>query len=160
MNVGLFDSPIGANTSHNRLRRLTLTLISPSFRLIWATLRIYLDMALVDFYQLAVLYKLRRPDAGFLPIHSHSFSMSDTSSSPSPPPPSSPVELDHVHPPLPPTQPGPKTPERKPGAARSLQPEGVTPLSRGSSIRQRQEGDTDRGDKYTRGDYEPYIRED
>jgi len=115
-------------------------------------------MALVDFYQLAILYKLRRQDAGF--PHSHSFSMSDTSPSLSPPPPSSPVQPDQVHPPLPPTQPEFKTPERKRVATRSLQQEGVTPLSRGSSIRQRQEGDTDRVDKYNCDDYESYVRED
>ena len=36
----------------------------------------------------------------------------------------------------------------------------ITPLSRGSSMFQRQEGDTDRVDGYTRGDYDEYIRED
>jgi hypothetical protein len=37
---------------------------------------------------------------------------------------------------------------------------GGTPLSQGSSIRQRQEGDTDRVDKYDREDYDDYVRED
>jgi len=114
-----------------------------------------LAMALFDFYQLAVLHKLRLADAGFLPVHSHPL-MSVT------PPPHSPspsVEPDQVQlsPPLP-TQPVFKTPERKQSRSQPL-PD-ITPLSRGSSVRQRQEGDTDRVEGYRREDYDDYIRED
>ncbi|KAF9644498.1 hypothetical protein BDM02DRAFT_3272377 [Thelephora ganbajun] len=113
----------------------------------------YLDMALVDFYQLAVLYKLRRPDAGFLPIHPRPLPMSATT------PPSSSVEPDQAHlSPSPSTQTEFKTPERKRGAGYPV-PD-ITPISLGSSIRQRQEGDTDRVEGYRRGDYDDYIRED
>ena len=52
----------------------------------------------------------------------------------------------------------PKTPERKPGAARPV-PD-ITPLSRGTSIRQRQDGNTDRVDGYVCDDYDDYVRED
>jgi hypothetical protein len=113
-------------------------------------------MALVDFYQLAVLYKLRHADAGFLSLRSDSLSGSVTIP-PLTPLPS--VEPDQVHSPLPPSmQHEFKTPERKRDASRPV-PD-ITPLSRGSSVRQRQEGDTDRVDKYNRGDYEDYVRED
>jgi len=112
-------------------------------------------MALFDFYQLGVLYKLRRADACFLSVHSHPLMPATTpprSRSPS-------VEPDQVHlsPPLP-TQPVLKTPEHKHGPARPA-PD-ITPLSLGSSIRQRQEGDTDRVERYKREDYDDYIRED
>jgi len=51
----------------------------------------------------------------------------------------------------------PKTPERNGNTTRPVP--GITPQSRGSSVRQRQEGDTDRVDNYNRDDYEEYIRE-
>jgi len=113
-------------------------------------------MALVDFHQLAVLYKLGRADPGFPSIHSRRLCMS-VASPPRSPSPS--VEPDEARPPPPPsTKPQPKTPERIRGAARPTP--GITPQSRGSSVRQRQEGDTDRVDNYDRDDYEEYIRED
>ena len=113
-------------------------------------------MALIDFYQLAVLHKLSRADPGFPSISSHRLCMPDT------PPPHSPspsVEPDDARSSLPPSiQPRLKTPERKPSANRLVQD--TTPVSRGSSVRQRQEGDTDRVEGYNRDDYEEYIRED
>jgi hypothetical protein len=113
-------------------------------------------MALIDFYQLAVLYKLRRADAGFLSTRSHPPPMSAT------PPPRSPspsVEPDQAPSSRPPsTRPEPKTPEAKLSAARPVPH--VTPISLGSSVRQRQDGDTDRVDKYDCADYDDYVRED
>ena len=104
-------------------------------------------MALVDFYQLAVLYKLHRADADFHSIHSHPLPMS-TATSPTKP---------RVHSSLPPSLPVPKTPQHRRDPTTVI---GLTPLSRGSSVRQRQEGDTDRVDGYDCHDYEDYIRED
>jgi len=106
-------------------------------------------MALVDFYQFAALYNLRRRDAEFLTKHSY-------------PPMSTPV-LPHspspgAHSSLPlPTSPVPQTPRHSQVIAAAV---GLTPLSLGSSIRRRQEGDIDRVDQYDRADYEAYIRED
>ena len=111
-------------------------------------------MALFDFYQLAVLYKLRRGDAGFLPIHPHPPMPATT-------PPRSPspsVEPDEGRLSLPPVRPEFTTPERRPGTSRLLSD--ITPLSRGSSARQKQEEDTDQVGRYKREDYDDYIRED
>jgi hypothetical protein len=113
-------------------------------------------MALVDFCQLVDLYKLHRADAGFLSTHPHPLSMPATTPPLSPSPS---VEPDEVHlPPPPPVQFEFKTPERRSGAVRPVL--GVTPVSNGASVRQRQEGDTDQINKYDRDDYESYIRED
>ena len=110
-------------------------------------------MALVDFYQLAVLYNLRRADPGFLSIPSHPLPMSATPPSRSPSPS---VEPDEAHSPPPPSiQPDPKTPQHK---AR-LDP-GTTPVSLGTSALRKQDGDTGRVDGYCRGDYDNYVRED
>jgi len=106
-------------------------------------------MALVDFYQLAVLYNLRRRDAEFLSEHSYP-PMS------TPVPPHSPSPGAHSSLPLP-TPSVPQTPRHRQVVASAV---GLTPLSLGSSIRQRQEGDIDRVDQYDRADYEAYIRED
>ena len=106
-------------------------------------------MALVDFYQLAVLYNLHRRDAESLSKHSY-------------PPMSTPV-LSHspspgAHSSLPlSASPVPQTPRHSQVISPAV---GLTPLSIGSSIRQRQEGDIDRVDQYNRADYEEYIRED
>ena len=152
--LSLFDSSITCtrDASHGPSWRLTLTLVSPPFRF---DLGHYLDMALFDFYQLAVLYKLRCADAGFLPIHSHPL-MSVTTPPRSPSPSAEPDQARLS--PHPPTQIEFKTPERKRGPAHPV-PD-ITPLSHGSSIRQRQEGDTDRVERYKRDDYDDYIRED
>jgi len=110
-------------------------------------------MALVDFYALVALHNMRRADAGCLSIPSHLLMSSST-------PPRSPspsVEPDEAR--LSPTiQSEFKTPERKRGPSRPV-PD-LTPLSLGSSMRQRQEGDTDRVEKFNREDYDDYIRED
>jgi len=113
-------------------------------------------MAIVDFYQLAALHKLSRVDPGFPSTHSRSHCMSET---PPPRSPSPPAEPDEARP-FPPSsvQPQLKTPDRNRSAVRSV-PD-TTPLSGGSSMRQRQEGNTDRVDGYARGDYEEYVRED
>jgi len=113
-------------------------------------------MALVDFYQLATLHKLSRADPEFPSAHSRFLSMPDT---PPPPSPSPSAEPDEVHPSLPLSiQSQPKTPKRNRNAVHPVPK--VTPLSRGSSIRQRQEGDTDRVEGYDRDDYEEYVHED
>ena len=73
------------------------------FGLIYATSSHYLGMALVDFCQVAVQYKLRRTGTRFLTTHSHPPPMSATTPSP---PPSPSVESDQTHSSLPPsTQP-------------------------------------------------------
>jgi hypothetical protein len=113
-------------------------------------------MALVDFYQLVALYNLRRADAGFLSTHSHPPPMAVT------PPPLSPspsVEPDQTRSsPLPFVQLVPKTPKRERGTTNPVP--SITPQSLGTAVRQRQEGDTDRVDKYNRGEYDDYVRED
>ena len=106
-------------------------------------------MALFDLYQLAVLYNLRRFDAGVLPNHSHHPSMSPTT------PHSSPNKAKSL--PLPTSALPPKTPQQKRVSTTTV---GSTPLSRGTSIKRNQDGDTDRVEKYNREDYEDYIRED
>jgi len=154
--LSLFDSSIDhTRRAHSPPWHPTLTLVSPSFRFDLCGLEPFSDMALVDFHQLAALYKLGRADPGF-PICSRPPCMS-VASPPRSPSPS--VEPDEARPSLPPsTKPQPKTPERVWGAARPT-PD-ITPQSLGSSVRQRQEGDTDRVDNYDRDDYEEYIRED
>jgi len=115
----------------------------------------FLNMALVDFYQLAAIHKLSRADPGFPSIRSHGLYMSGA------PPPRSPlpsVEPDEACPSPPSMQTQPKTPERKPGVARSV-PDSA-PLSCGSSILQGQEDDTDRVEGYGRDDYEEHVHED
>ena len=109
-------------------------------------------MALFDLYQLAVLYNLRRSDAGFLPTDFHPPPMSSTTPSCSSPTKS----RGYSSLPLPTPPLLPKTPKR-PG---TITVPGLTPLARGSAVRQRQDGDTDRVNKYTREDYEEYFRED
>ena len=109
-------------------------------------------MALFDLYQLAVLYNLRRSDAGFLHIDSHPPPMSSTTPSCSSPTKSrgcSSLPL-----PAPPLL--PKTPKR-PG---TITVAGLTPVARGSSVRQKQDGNTDRVDGYNCEEYEEYVRED
>jgi len=113
-------------------------------------------MALVDFYQLSVLYKLRRKDADFTPVRSHCLPMSTTTPPPSPSPPVEPVQVPLSPPPS--VLPEFKTPGRKHGPSRPVP--NTTPLSRGSSMCQRQESNTDRVEGYGREDYEDYIRED
>lgn len=114
-------------------------------------------MALVDFFQLAVLYNLSRSNAGFL------------SNPPHPPPmpgattlarsPSQSVNPDKTRSSLPvSTQPTLKTPERTRTATRSVPC--ITPIAVGTSMRRRQESNSDRVEKYDRNDYRQYLVED
>ena len=70
------------------------------------------------------------------------------------------VEPDEVQSSLPPVQPQPetKTPERKSGASRPTP--NITPPSRGSSVHQSQESDTDWAEEFNWADYDDYIYED
>ena len=121
-------------------------------RLIWVAFRHCLSMALVDFCQLVDLYKLHHPDVCFLPIPSHPLFMSI-----SPPPPS--VEPNGAPLPHPPTQVYPETPRKDRSAAYHSRIQS-TPQNPGSGSRMKQEGNTDRKERYAREEYEEYIRED
>jgi len=113
-------------------------------------------MALVDFYQLAVLYNLSRGDAGVLSNHSNPFPMSATTSSRSH---SSAVDSDQLgSPPPPPTQTLPKTPERKRDTTHLI-PD-PTPIALGTSILQKMKLDTGKAQKYDSDKYEEYIIRD
>ena len=103
-----------------------------------------LDMALIDFFQVVELYKLRCADGCFIPIDPGPPPMS------TPPRPSTSLFGSHR------IRIG--TPKRITSIARS-QP-GPTPPNQGSSSRKGQEGDTDRDEKFAREDYDDYIRED
>jgi len=105
-------------------------------------------MALFDLYQLAVLYNLRRFDAENISNRSHPPPMS-----PSTPPRRVTRSMTHLSPVFPP----PKTPRQKRDPATIV---GLTPIARGTCIRRKQEGNTDRVDGYDCGDYEEYVRED
>ena len=104
-------------------------------------------MALVDFHQLTIPYNLRRYDAEFLSKHSYPpMSTSVLSYSPSP----------RVHSSLPlPASSVSQTPRHRRVAATAV---GLTPLSLGSSICQRQEGDIYQVDQYDGTEYEEHIR--
>lgn len=103
-------------------------------------------MALVNFYQLAILYNLSCDNAGILPNHSHPPSMPATTLSCS------------RSPPVGSGQPGSKTPERTRDAARSV-PD-PTPLAVGSSVLQRLQFYPDKARKYDVDKYEQYIVQD
>ena len=112
-------------------------------------------MALVDFYQLAVLHNLSR-HAGVLSDPSHPPSMS-------PPTPSSSrlplVESDRPNPLFPlPTQPVPKTPQRNRDATRSIP--NLTPKARGSALLQKLIRAAEQPKKLDSAKYEEYIVQD
>ena len=110
-------------------------------------------MALVDFFQLAVLYNLSRGDVGILSNRSHPPPMSATplSSRSSAVEPSQTCSLSS-------TQFVLKTPERNPKATRPvLDP---TPIALGSSILQKLQPDTDEPETYDSDKYEQYITHD
>ena len=124
--------------------------------LICVALRCYVDMALVDFYQLAVLYNASRYDDGVLSNRSHPPPMPATTPSSSRSPL---VESDRTDSPLHiPTQSGLKTPERKHNATGRV-PD-PTPIALGTAVRQRLELNTDRIRKYDIANYEQYILQD
>jgi len=99
-------------------------------------------MALIDFYQLVDLHKLRHSDASFLPIHPPPLPLSAT-------PPRSLVQ---------PGQFVSKTPKRDASVSRNVP--GPTPGNCGAAVRKKVEGNTDRDEGYARDDYDDYIRED
>ena len=111
----------------------SLVLNSQSFRFDLCGLGPFLGMALLDFYQLAVLHNLSRADPGFPSTHSRPLCMAGTSPPRSPSPSAEPDEI--YSPVSPAVQSQPKTPERNRSAVRLVSE--VTPLSRGSSMRQK-----------------------
>jgi hypothetical protein len=114
-------------------------------------------MALVDFFQLAVLYNLSRGNAGFLSNPPHPSPMLEaTTLTRSPSPSVDPDKTRSSHPIS--TQHTLKTPERKRAATRSVPY--TTSVAAGTSIRRRQESASDRDEKYDRNDYRQYLVED
>ena len=112
-------------------------------------------MALVDFYQLAVLHKLSRRDAGVLSNPSHPPPMSTTPSSSRSPavrPDQSSSSL------IPSTQFMLRTPKRKRDGTLSVP--NLTPISLGTSILQKMTPDTDESQKHDSDKYEQYIVQD
>ena len=113
-------------------------------------------MALVDFYQLAVLFKLACSDVGDLSKPSHPPPM------PTITPPNShsrvdqPGQMDPVL--TPSTQLEPTTPDRNRSA--TLPAVHSTPLSVGTAMMQKLQSDTDRPRKFDSAKYEQYIVED
>jgi len=113
-------------------------------------------MALVGFYQLAVLYNLSRGDVGVPPNRSHPPPMSTTSSSGSRSPT---AESGQPYSPLSSTtQFGLKTPKRKPNATRPV-PD-PTPIALGTSVLQKLQLDTDEDQTYDIDKYEQFITQD
>ena len=128
--------------SHDFPKRVALTLtlffcLAP--RYYW-----HLGMALVDLFQLVTLYKQRRPDACSFPTNAP-LAMPTT-------PPRSPLPSAELQ------QLSLTTPKRDNSAASDVL--GSTPNNRGTSACKKQEGDTDRDEKYTCEEYDCYIRED
>ena len=115
-------------------------------------------MALVDFYQLAVLHNLSCGNVGVLPDRSYPPPMSPTTPSRS----HSPVaESDQTGlPSLPFTQSVPKTPERRCNADQSIPDLTSTPFAQGTSVLQRLRLDTDGPQKYKSAKCEQYIIRD
>jgi len=105
-------------------------------------------MALVDFYQLAVLYNLSRRDGGVLSNCSHPPPM--PSANPDQPGSLLPRSTQHVL----------KTPERKRNATHSLPASNATPMSHGTSAMPKLEPDADQAQKYDSAKYEQYISQD
>ena len=113
-------------------------------------------MALIDFHQLALLYRLTRGDAGILSNRSHPPPMPAATPSGSHPPPN---ELDNPGSSVfPPTQSAPKYLGHKPDATRFVRDQ--TPLSDGTSIAPKLRPDADQARKYSSEKYEQYIVQD
>ena len=138
------------DASHGPLWQPTSTLVSPPFPFGLCGLAYCPTMALVDFYQLAVLYNQHCRDVEFLSKHSYP-PMSTPKLS------LSPLTKRKAYSSLPHTFAVPRTPPPR-GVAPTVI--GLTPISRGSSMRRKQEGNTERIDRYDRAEYEDYIRED
>ena len=102
-------------------------------------------MALVDLHQLVFLFNLCRTDACSSPVLSQI----------------PPVATMPSHPPAPSAKHGRSLP-RTPKHNRTTVYDGIgsTPISRGSSIRKRQQEDADKDIRCKREDYDDYIRED
>ena len=112
-------------------------------------------MALVDFYQLAVLHNLSRDDVGVLSNHSHLPMPTATPSSSCSPA----VRPGQTHPsPFSATQPAPKTPEREYKPAHSVP--NLTPAALESPILQKLQSGTDGHKTYDTGKYEQRITQD
>lgn len=105
-------------------------------------------MALLDLHQLVDVFNMRRHDAQFL--FEHYYPPMST-----PHLPSSPTKPRTRISALASSLPVPKTPKSK-----RIVTVASTPIARGSAVRHRQEGDSNRFDKYDRAEYEDYIRED
>ena len=114
-------------------------------------------MALIDFYQLAVLYNLARDDAGALSNRPHPPPMPATTPPSSRSPSVDPGETGSSPPPLT-TQSRPKTPERKGGATRPVL--NTTPISIGTAVIQKLKLDADESQQEGIGKFEDYIVED
>jgi len=113
-------------------------------------------MALVDFYQLAVLYNLSRGDVGVPSNRSRPPPMPTTTSSSSR---SSATESGQTYSPLSSTtQFKLKTPDRKPNATRPVAD--PTPIALGTSILQKLQLDTDKNQTYDVDKYEEFITQD
>ena len=113
-------------------------------------------MALVDFYQLAVLYKLSHRDAGVLTNHSNPPPMSSATLSSSHSSAVEPSKADSLPPPS--THSGLVTPKRKRDATHPGP--NSTPVSVGTSILQKLSPDADETQKYDSAKYEEYIVQD
>ena len=117
-------------------------------------------MALVDFYQLAVLYNLSRGDAGVLSSRSHPPPMPPPTLALSTPsrPRLSAVKPDQATPLFSSLQFGLKTAERK--RYPILPIPHSTPVARGSAILQSLQPDTDQPQKFHSAKYEQYLAQD
>jgi hypothetical protein len=113
-------------------------------------------MALIDFYQLAVLHKLSRCDGGILSNRSHPPPMPTTTPSSSRSPPDQPDQTTLSTSPS--AQCVPKAPESKQDATHSARES--TPVSVGTAIFQKLNPETDQAPKYDSAKYEEYIAQD
>ena len=113
-------------------------------------------MALVDFHQLAVLYRLSHRDGGVLSNRPNPPPMPATASSSSRSPTAESDQVDSLFPPS--TQFASKTPERKRDATHPA-PD-PTPISHGTSILQKLNPNADQIQRYDSAKYEQYIVQD
>ena len=147
--LGLLHASHGSPQRHSHL--LPNPLVS-----IWVAPSHYLAMVLIDFYQIALSFKLSRRDVGPLPNRSNPPLMPPTTPSNFRLPP----DESTLTAPLTPhsVQIPPKTPEFKRDVAHSVP--NLTPLSKGASILQKLNPDADKAQKYDSAKYEQYITQD